>query len=91
MFEADPELIESVAFIMFDCIHAVLEKEVNIIFLLLLLKHNIVIFEKHIRNLIINIDIIKDYWNDEIEEAWGHLFYEIAKGLKEPFNRTPDS
>ena len=29
MYGADAELIESMAFIMFDCIHSVLEQEVN--------------------------------------------------------------
>ena len=28
MYEADPALIDSVAFIMFDCLHSVLEQEV---------------------------------------------------------------
>ena len=32
MYEADPALIDSVAFIMFDCLHSVLEQEVIRIF-----------------------------------------------------------
>ena len=32
MYKADPALIDSVAFIMFDCLHSVLEQEVMQVF-----------------------------------------------------------
>ena len=29
--------------------------------------------------------LFQSHWNEEIEEAWGHLFYELAKGMKMAF------
>ena len=39
MYKADPALIDSVAFIMFDCLHSVLEQEVMQVFLELLIDY----------------------------------------------------
>ena len=39
MYKADPALIDSVAFIMFDCLHSVLEQEVMQVILGLLIDY----------------------------------------------------